>query len=99
MYYKFLSENFVQKLIHKIGTRDAYERVVETTLAWGTTAAAYYATIGRRTTEILCDVAEIRGQRALVGKVSRDRHWPVLYTKYCSVTGKACYPKLGRLAN
>ena len=50
--------------------REAYERVVETTLAWGTTAAAYYATIGRKTSEILCDVAENFGQRALVGKVS-----------------------------
>ena len=48
---------------------EAYERVVQTTLAWGTTSAAYYATIGRRTTEILCDVAEALGQRALVGKV------------------------------
>ncbi len=50
--------------------REAYERVVETTLAWGTTAAAYYATTGWTTSEILCDVAENFGQRALVGKVS-----------------------------
>ena len=50
--------------------REAYGRVVETTLAWGTTSAAYHATIGRQTTEILCDVAEELGQRALVGKVS-----------------------------
>jgi guanine deaminase len=52
-----------------VKARVAYERVVETTLAWGTTAAAYHATIGRQTTEILCDVAENLGQRALVGKV------------------------------
>jgi guanine deaminase len=54
--------------------REAYERVVETTLAWGTTAAAYYATTGRTTSEILCDVAENFGQRALVGKVCMNRN-------------------------
>jgi len=53
--------------------RVAYERVVETTLSYGTTSAAYFATIGRETTELLCDIAENMGQRALVGKVTQMR--------------------------
>jgi guanine deaminase len=53
---------------------DAYERVVQSTLAWGTTSAAYYATIGRRTTEILCDVAEKLGIHVIKLFVSLLRH-------------------------
>lgn len=46
-----------------------YDRVVEATLASGTTSASYFATIHKKTCDILCDMAEQRGQRALVGKV------------------------------
>ena len=67
-HYTFPMEMSLVNDSHK--AREAYGRVVETTLAWGTTSAAYHATIGRQTTEILCDVAEDLGQRALVGKVS-----------------------------
>ena len=43
-------------------------------MACGTTAANYMATIHREATEALCDIAEERGQRALVGKVSMNRN-------------------------
>ncbi len=54
--------------------RSAYEQVVEDTLASGTTSASYYATIDVDASLILCDVAEEKGQRALVGKVNMDRN-------------------------
>ena len=50
-----------------------YEAAVEATLSHGTTSAAYYATLHREASEILCDVCEVKGQRALVGKVSMHR--------------------------
>ena len=46
-----------------------YESAVSCTLNSGTTCASYYGTIHRQSTEVLCDVAEANGQRALVGKV------------------------------
>ena len=49
--------------------RTVYERAVDICLAAGTTSANYFATIHREASEILCDVAEEKGQRALVGKV------------------------------
>ena len=46
-----------------------YESAVRCTLNSGTTCASYYGTIHRESSEVLCDVAEANGQRALVGKV------------------------------
>ena len=43
-------------------------------MASGTTAANYMATIHREATEALCDIAEERGQRALIGKVCMNRN-------------------------
>ena len=40
----------------------------------GTTTANYMATIHREATETLCDIAEERGQRALIGKVCMNRN-------------------------
>lgn len=54
--------------------RDAYERVVRSTLAHGTTTAAYYATIDLDASLVLADVVQDLGQRALVGKVCIDRN-------------------------
>ena len=53
-----------------------YESAVRCTLNSGTTCASYYGTIHRESSEVLCDVAEANGQRALVGKViitNRDK--------------------------
>ena len=44
------------------------------TLTGGTTTANYMATIHREATETLCDIAEERGQRALIGKVCMNRN-------------------------
>ena len=43
-------------------------------MAGGTTTANYMATIHREATETLCDIAEERGQRALIGKVCMNRN-------------------------
>ena len=52
--------------------RRVYNSVVHATLNGGTTTAAYFATIHRPASEILCDIAEERRQRALVGKVTQQ---------------------------
>ena len=54
--------------------RRVYESCVGMTLAGGTTTANYMATIHREATETLCDIAEERGQRALIGKVCMNRN-------------------------
>ena len=51
-----------------------YESCVDMTLTGGTTTANYMATIHREATETLCDIAEERGQRALIGKVCMNRN-------------------------
>merc|ERR1712212_607996 len=56
------------KFAHKV-----YESAVAATLNGGTTTATYFATIHRPATEILCDIAEDKRQRALVGKVCMNR--------------------------
>lgn len=53
---------------------DVYSRAVQGTLASGTTGAMYFATIHREASEILCDIAEEKGQRAMVGKVCMNRN-------------------------
>ena len=50
--------------------KKVYNAAVSSTLNSGTTCASYYGTIHRESSEILCDVAEEKGQRALVGKVN-----------------------------
>ena len=54
--------------------RRVYESCVGMTLTGGTTTANYMATIHREATETLCDIAEERGQRALIGKVCMNRN-------------------------
>lgn len=49
-----------------------YRRVVSRTLAYGTTTAAYYATIHVEPTNALADIAFELGQRAFIGRVCMD---------------------------
>ena len=49
--------------------RRVYSSCVDATLSAGTTTANYFGTIHREANEVLCDVVEEKGQRALVGKV------------------------------
>ncbi|OAA56952.1 chlorohydrolase family protein [Niveomyces insectorum RCEF 264] len=48
--------------------RRVYRRCVRTTLAHGTTTAAYYATVDVAATNLLADLCLAAGQRALVGR-------------------------------
>ena len=50
----------------------AYESLVESMVANGTTTTMYYATIHLEATERLVDICLQHGQRALVGKVAMD---------------------------
>lgn len=56
-----------------------YDRVVRKTLSLGTTTAVYFATLDVEPTKVLVDQALQNGQRALIGKVSMDRHSPSFY--------------------
>ncbi|KAB8339241.1 hypothetical protein FH972_022175 [Carpinus fangiana] len=59
--------------------KHVYNRVVHRSLSHGTTAAAYYATVHVSATNLLADVCQARGQRALVGRVCMDRMSPETY--------------------
>ncbi|KAL8822602.1 MAG: hypothetical protein Q9170_008392, partial [Blastenia crenularia] len=52
--------------------RRIYTRAVASTLAHGTTTAAYYATIHPSATNLLADICHQKGQRAFVGRVCMD---------------------------
>lgn len=47
----------------------------------GTTTASYFATIHKQASEILADVVEQLGQRALIGKVCMDCNSPEFYVE------------------
>jgi guanine deaminase len=52
--------------------RRAYESLVETLLANGTTTAMYFGTIHLAATQALADICLRRSQRALIGRVAMD---------------------------
>jgi guanine deaminase len=52
--------------------RQAYESLVDTLLANGTTTAMYFGTIHLAATEVLADICLRRSQRALIGRVAMD---------------------------
>ena len=58
-----------------------YDSIVQKTLRFGTTTAAYYATVHRKTARLLADLAFNFGQRAFIGKVSMDRNSPNFYIR------------------
>lgn len=49
------------------------------TLANGTTTAMYFATIHKKASLLLADIAHQFGQRAFIGKVSMDQNSPQYY--------------------
>jgi guanine deaminase len=51
---------------------EAYESLVDTLLANGTTTTLYFATIHLPATMLLADICLRRGQRALIGRVAMD---------------------------
>lgn len=69
-----------RSLADPIKARKVYSRVLQRTLANGTTAAAYYATIDVATTNLLADLALEAGQRAWIGRCSMDQNSPADYT-------------------
>ena len=69
--YTFPTESRFQDIQY---ARSVYERAVDISLGHGTTSANYFATIHREASETLADVAEEKGQRALVGKVCMNRN-------------------------
>ena len=52
--------------------RQAYESLVDTLLANGTTTAVYFGTIHLAATQALADICLRRSQRALIGRVAMD---------------------------
>ncbi|KAK2735062.1 hypothetical protein FQN57_001342 [Myotisia sp. PD_48] len=49
-----------------------YNRVVSRTLSYGTTCAAYFATINVPSTNLLASICHSKGQRAFIGRVCMD---------------------------
>jgi hypothetical protein len=61
--------------------RTTYHSVVQRMLDSGTTCAALYGTLHQEACEILADICNERGMRALVGKCNMDRNCPSEYTE------------------
>ncbi|KAK5328396.1 hypothetical protein LTR93_002181 [Exophiala xenobiotica] len=53
--------------------KKVYNRLINRTLAHGTTTASYYATIHVEATNLLAEIAFRKGQRAYIGRVCMDR--------------------------
>ncbi|ODQ81655.1 hypothetical protein BABINDRAFT_159916 [Babjeviella inositovora NRRL Y-12698] len=58
-----------------------YNKVLNKTLANGTTLAAYYATLDPDATNLLADLCLQKGQRALIGRVCMDSNSPDYYVE------------------
>lgn len=56
-----------------------YDKVVQRTLACGTTTASYFATVHTAATLELAKICAQKGQRAFIGKVNMDRNSPDFY--------------------
>jgi guanine deaminase len=52
--------------------QQVYSRVIDKTLAYGTTTCSYYATIDVPATNLLADLAFAKGQRAYIGRTCMD---------------------------
>jgi guanine deaminase len=59
--------------------KEVYSKVIETTLANGTTTASYFATNDVEATNILADEALRQSQRAFIGRVCMVRNTPDYY--------------------
>ncbi|KAI1075795.1 guanine deaminase [Whalleya microplaca] len=59
--------------------RRVYTQCIRRTLAYGTTTAAYYATIHVPSTNLLADLCLSMGQRAFIGRVCMDHLGPDYY--------------------
>ncbi|CEP63204.1 guanine deaminase LALA0_S07e04808g [Lachancea lanzarotensis] len=59
--------------------RAIYSKVVDKTLANGTTTASYYTTIDADSSNLMADLCAKRGQRAFIGKVCMDQNSPDYY--------------------
>lgn len=66
-----------------------YDKVINRTVANGTTCAAYYATIDTDATNLLADLALNHGQRAFIGKVCMNDNSPDYYSETCEESKKS----------
>lgn len=66
-----------------------YDKVINRTVANGTTCAAYYATIDTDATNLLADLALTHGQRAFIGKVCMNNNSPDYYIETCEESKKS----------
>ncbi|CAL8142158.1 unnamed protein product [Orchesella dallaii] len=58
-----------------------YRKLVEKTISSGTTTASYFTTLHIPSSEIMADLVEAYGQRALIGKVCMDCFSPEYYVE------------------
>ncbi|SCV00067.1 LAME_0G07316g1_1 [Lachancea meyersii CBS 8951] len=64
--------------------RKIYNRVLDKTLAHGTTTASYYTTIDADSSNLMAEICAQRGQRALIGKVCMNQNSPDYYVETLS---------------
>ncbi|QLG72337.1 hypothetical protein HG535_0D00440 [Zygotorulaspora mrakii] len=67
-----------------------YSKVVDRTLANGTTTASYYTTIDPESTKLMGEICSARNQRALIGKVCMDTNSPDFYIESTEECLKSC---------
>ena len=77
--YTFPLENELTSNLEK--AKLVYKNAINKTLNNGTTTIAYYATIGKKSTELLAKLCLEMGQRAFVGKVCMDVNAPDYYSE------------------
>lgn len=61
--------------------RAVYNRVLDRTLANGTTTASYYTTIDAASSNLMARICAEKGQRAFIGKVCMDQNSPDYYVE------------------
>ena len=74
--YTFPLEN---KLSDLNIAKKIYSRVIERTLAYGTTTAVYYATIQLESTKLLANLCNEYNQRSFIGKICMNQNAPPYY--------------------
>ncbi|SCU86392.1 LANO_0C07844g1_1 [Lachancea nothofagi CBS 11611] len=79
--YTFPLEAGLKDIDH---ARKIYSRVLDKTLAHGTTTASYYTTIDANSSNLMADICAQRGQRAFIGKVCMDQNSPDYYIESLS---------------
>ncbi|SCU87018.1 LAFA_0E04214g1_1 [Lachancea sp. 'fantastica'] len=79
--------------------RAIYSKVLDKTLANGTTTASYYTTIDADSSNLMAHMCAQRGQRAFIGKVCMDQNSPKYYIESLPECQHAVQKVVGYIQN